>query len=309
MKVAQINKFGGPEVIELIDIEKPKPQPGQVLVKVYASSINPFDYKLRQGMIPTIKLPFTLGGDIAGVVTEVGEAVENFAVGNKVYGQAISLAGASGAFAEFAAVNAGNIAKMPNNTDFNEAASLVLAGVSAMQAVVEHMKLASGQRILIHGGAGGIGSIAIQIAKHLGAHVATTATGPGLDFVKKLGADEVIDYKIQKFEELLSGFDAVFDTVGGETFEKSFKVLKRGGMIVSMVAADEKNSAAQYGVTAITQGTNVNTENLNKLAELIEKKVVRPYIDKVYPFDNIKEAFQEVEKGEVLGKIVITINN
>ncbi|MDO8530195.1 MAG: NADP-dependent oxidoreductase [bacterium] len=309
MKAAQITQFGGPEVIEIVEIEKPKPLPGQVLVKVYASSINPIDYKVRQGMIPSMKFPFTLGSDIAGVVTEIGEGVEGFAVGNKVYGQAISLAGASGAFAEFAAVSAKNIAKMPDAIDFNEAAAMVLAGVSAVQALTEHIKLVAGQRILIHGGAGGIGSITIQIAKHLGAHVATTATGSGIEFVKKLGADEVIDYKVQKFEELLSGYDAVFDTIGGEVYEKSFKVLKKNGIIISMVAADEKKLASQYGVTAIIQSTKVNSENLNKLAELIEKKVVRPHIDKIYPIDNIKEAFQEAEAGQVLGKIVITISH
>lgn len=309
MKAAQIKQFGGPEAIELVEIEKPKPQAGQVLVKVYASSINPIDYKVRQGMIPTLKFPFTLGSDIAGVITELGESVNGFAVGNKVYGQAITLAGASGAFAEFAAVNGQNIAKMPDTIDFNEASAVVLTGASAIQALTEHIKLASGQKILIHGGAGGIGSVAIQIAKHLGAHVATTATGPGIDFVKKLGANEVIDYKSQKFEELLSGFDAVFDAVGGQTYEKSFKVLKKDGIIVSMVAGDEKNLAAQYGVTAIMQSTKVTAENLNALTGLIEKKAVKPHIDKIYSFDKIREAFQEQEAGEVLGKIVIQIIN
>jgi len=308
MKTAQIKIFGGIEVIEIVDIEKPKPQKGQVLVKIYATSINPIDYKIRQGLLPGIQLPITLGSDVAGVVTQVGEGVESVSVGNKVYGQAIVLGGGSGAFAEFAVVMADTIAKMPEGVDFNQAASMVLAGCSAVQALLEHIKLKKGQKILIHGGAGGIGSIAIQIAKSIGAHVATTATGNGIDFVKKLGADEVIDYQKEHFEEKLSGYDTVFDTVGGETYRKSFGVLKTGGMIVSMVAKDEVKMG-QYGVVAISQWTKVNAENLTVLTSLIESKKVKPQVDKIYTLDRIKEAFEAKEKGEVLGKIVIQIAN
>ena len=294
--------------MEIVEVEKPKPGPGQVLVKVQAVSINPFDYKLRGGMIPTMQFPFTLGSDIAGEVTELGEGVERFTVGDKVYGQAIVLAGATGAFAEFTAVKTDNIAQMPGNIDFNQAAAVVLTGVSAVQALVEHMQLKAGQKVLVQGGAGGIGTMAIQIAKHLGVYVTATATGEGIDYVKNLGADEVIDYKTQKFEEIIKEYDGVFDTVGGETFEKSFMVLKKGGVMVSMVEKDEKNLAGEYGVTVIGQGTKVNTENLAMLSKLIEDGAVKPHIDKIYPFDKIKEAFEEQEKGQVRGKIVITIN-
>lgn len=308
MKAAQINKFGHSDVIEIVDIEKPKPGSGQVLVKVYASSINPFDIKFSQGMMPNAKLPVTLGGDVAGVVTEIGEGVENFQVGNKVYGSANALSGASGAFAEYAAVPAGNLARMPKNLDFLQAAAAVLTGVSAVQAIMEHLNLQPGQKILIHGGAGGIGTIAIQLAKHIGAYVATTATGDGIEYVKKLGANEVIDYKTQNFEEILSGCDAVFDTVGGETYKKSFKVLKKGGIIVSMLGKDEK-LAEEYRVTAIAQMTKVNTENLNTLTQFIEDNIITVHVDKVYDFDKIKEAFEEKEKGNVLGKIVIEVQS
>ncbi len=308
MIAAQINKFGNSDVIELVDIEKPVPKNGQVLVKVFASSINPVDIKIREGMIPNMNFPFTLGSDIAGVVAEIGKGAEGFEVGNKVYGQAVVLAGASGAFAEFAAVATSTIAKMPKNLDFKEAAAVVLTGVSAVQAITEHFNLQFGQKILIHGGAGGIGTMAIQIAKRTGAFVATTATGEGMNLVKKLGADEVIDYKNQDFSELLSNYDCVFDTVGGEVYKKSFKVLKKGGIIVSMLGKDEK-LAEEYGVTAIGQNTKVTTENLNKLTQFIEDKVIKVHIDKVYDFDNIREAFKEKESGEVLGKLVIEIQN
>src|SRR3989344_1927850 len=169
MKTAQIHKFGGSKVIEIAEVEKPKPGLGQVLVKIYAASINPFDYKVRGGMIPSMKLPFTLGGDIAGVVAEVGQGVENFVVGNKIYGQAIVLAGATGAFSEFAAVPVNFLATMPKNLDFPEAAAAVLVGVSAVQALAGHTQLKAGQKILIHGGAGGVGHLASSNSQKNGA--------------------------------------------------------------------------------------------------------------------------------------------
>jgi len=160
---------------------------------------------------------------------------------------------------------------------------------------------------LIHGGAGGIGTIAIQIAKHIGAYVATTATGEGLDYVKQLGADEVIDYKTQQFDELLHDYDAVFDTVGGDTYDRSFKVLKQGGVIASMLAQPNQELMEQYGVTALHQMTKTSTESLNALTKLIEDGVVTIHVDKTYPLEQISEAFEARESGSVRGKIVVTI--
>ena len=310
MKAAQIKKYGNSDVIKIVELEKPSLGKGQVLIKVYASSINPFDVAIIKGFVAKMtdsKLPMVIGSDIAGVVTELGEGVENFNVGNKVYGQGSLLAGATGAFAEFVASPANLVAKMPNNVDFNQAAAVVLTGVSAVQALLGHLKLKSGQKILIHGGAGGIGTIAIQIAKHIGAYVATTATGEGIDYVKKLGSDQVIDYKNQNFEEILSDYDAVFDTVGGETYAKSFKVLKKDGVIVSMLMPPDQDLMKQYNVMAFSQFTKITTERLNILSNFIENGVVKVHIDKIYDFDKIKEAFEEKETGEVLGKIVIEI--
>src|SRR5581483_8012429 len=231
MKAIQIKKFGS-DAIELVDTKKPSPGKGQVLVKVFASSVNPFDIKLTQGAVPKLHLPYTLGGDIAGVVAELGEGVENFQVGNKVYGSALALAGATGGYAEYAAAPAEMLAVMPRHADFTQAAASVLVGVSAVQALYEHMHLTSGQKILIDGGAGGIGSAAVQIAKHLGAVVVATATGDGINYVTELGVDQVIDYQTQDFTKAVSDCDAVFDTVGGQTFEQSFGVIKKGGVIV-----------------------------------------------------------------------------
>jgi NADPH:quinone reductase-like Zn-dependent oxidoreductase len=226
-----------------------------------------------------------------------------------VYGQANIVAGNSGAFAEFAATAAGQVAKMPAGLDFREAAALPLVGVSAWQAITQHIHLQAGQKLFVHGGAGGIGSLAIQIAKNIGAYVATTATGEGIDLVKTLGADEVIDYKVQNFAETLKDFDAVFDTVGGDEFTKSLAILKRGGTAVSMAGQADEAKAAEFGVTAITQSTKVTTEALDKLRELVEAGVVKPQVAQVFPLDQIQEAFTMLESGAVKGKVVLEIKS
>jgi NADPH:quinone reductase and related Zn-dependent oxidoreductases len=216
--------------LETADIPNPIPAKGQVVVEVYAASINPFDQTIREGYLKdkiSLQFPVTLGGDLAGVVTEVGEGVIDLRKGDEIYGSAIVLNKGSGAFAEYASVNIANSGLKPKRITFEEAAALPLVGSSAVQALEEHIKLQSAQKILIHGGAGGIGSIAIQLAKALGAYVATTVGTDDIQFVKDLGADEVIDYKTQKFEEILKEFDAVFDMVGRETTDKSFTSTKK----------------------------------------------------------------------------------
>lgn len=308
MKAARIYDYGDVSAIKVEEINKPSAGDGQVLVEVHASSINPFDVKLRAGLAPMIKsFPFTLGGDVAGVVTELGNGVTALAVGDKVYGQAAGVAGNSGALAEFAATSADQLAKMPSKLDFKQAASLPLVAVSAWQALVEHIKLQSGQKIFIHGGAGGIGSIAIQIAKHMGAYVATTATNDGVDFVKSLGADEVIDYKKQDFAEALKDFDAAFDTVGGEDFNKAIGVLKSGGVGVSMTAQADEAKVKQQGVTAITQATQVKTHKLEEVAKLVDSGAIKPQVAEVYGLDKVQDAFEAYESGLVKGKVVVEI--
>jgi alcohol dehydrogenase len=310
MKAAQVSEYGGPEVIKINEVDKPTPASDQVLVEVHAASLNPFDTTVREGymkeMIP-LHFPATLGGDIAGVVVELGEGATNVAVGDKIYGQANVVAGNSGAFAEFVATSCGQVAKAPEKLDYKEAAALPLVGVSAWQALTVHLNLQSGQKLFIHGGAGGIGTIAIQIAKHLGAHVATTATGDGIARVTKLGADEAIDYKSQDFAEVLGNYDAVFDTVGGDDFAKSLGILKRGGSAVSMIAPADEAKASELGVTAMMQSTKVTTEALDELRKLVDSGVVTPQIGKVFPLDEAKEAFEARESGTVAGKVVLEI--
>lgn len=319
MKAVQINSYGGVDVLEIADAPKPSASEGQVLVEVHAASINPFDWKVREGYVKdNIKLEFpaTMGGDFAGAIVEVGENVADFEVGDEIFGQAAVFGGGTGAFAEFLAASVGKIANKPKNIDFLQAASLPLVGVSALQALETHIELKEGQKILIHGGAGGIGTIAIQVAKALGAHVATTVSADDVEYARSLGADEVIDYKSQDFEEMLSDFDAVYDTVGGETADKSFKVLKKGlpagrqgGIIVSMVGEPSSELAEKYGVTAIGQNTEGNRERLTRLAELVESGKIKPQIDKVFPLEEAKEAFTHLEKGHPRGKVVLKIKD
>jgi alcohol dehydrogenase len=309
MKAAQINEYGDVSVVQINEIDRPQLKSDQVMVKVAAASLNPFDTKLREGYMKAgipLRFPATLGGDFAGTITELGSDVTGFAVGDKVYGQANVVAGNSGSFAEFATTKASEVAKMPQNIDFDQAAALPLVGVSALQALVQHIHLQAGQKLFIHGASGGIGTIAMQIAKHLGAYVAGTATGEGAERIAQLGIDEVIDYKTQDFAERLHGFDAVFDTVGGDDFDKALSIVKPGGVAVSMVAqADEL--AKKHGVMAITQSTKVTTAMLDQLRELVESGVVTPQIGKIVPFLGIQQAFEARESGEVSGKVVLTM--
>ena len=309
MKAAQINEYGDASVIVVNEVDTPQVVDGQVLVEVRASSINPFDAKILAGYMKDaipLQFPATLGGDIAGVVREVGPNVTSVSVGDNVYGQANIVAGNSGAFAEFAATKAGQVAAMPSNLDFSQAASLPLVGVSALQALTEHLNVAAGQKLLILGGSGGLGTIAIHIAKHIGAHVTVTATGEGIEFAKQLGADEVLDYKAQDFTQAVTNIDAVFDTVG-QDFDAALRVLKKGGVAVSMAAPANQALATELGVTAMTQQTKVTTESLNELRELIEAGVVTPQIDQTFTLDTIADAFRAKQNGEIKGKIVITL--
>ncbi len=311
MKAVQINNYGGTEVIE-INENAPRPTLGkdQILVEVYAASINPVDFGVIAGrmkdMIP-LKFPITIGGNFSGVLVEAGKDTTGFKVGDEVYGQALVTNGGSGSMAELAASNIGNSALKPKKTNHEEAASLPLVGVSAIQALEQHIKLQKDQKILIHGGAGGIGSLAIQLAKHIGAYVATTVGSDSVEFANNLGADKIIDYTKETFEGELSDYDAVFNTARGDSADKSFEVLKKGGVLVSMTGAPNSDLAKKYEVQAIGQMTNTNTENLNRLTELVDGDILKPQIDKIFPLSQAKEGFEYQENQSPKGKIVIKI--
>ena len=238
MKSVQIKRYGGSDVIELNDTASvPSVSVGKILVDVKASGVNPADWKVREGyfqQMAPLQFPSNLGFDFSGTVKQLGEDVpSDFQQGDEVYGQTPVLSGGSGAFAELVLVDKDSITHKPKTLNHIEAAALPTVGVSSWQALVENIGLSKGQKILIHGGAGGIGSISIQLAKHNGAYVSTTVNVNDKQFVQELGADQIIDYNSQKFEDLLHDYDAVFDTIGGDTYKRSFKVLKKGGIIIS----------------------------------------------------------------------------
>jgi NADPH:quinone reductase-like Zn-dependent oxidoreductase len=312
MKAARIDRYGGPEVITVIpNADRPALGKGQVLVEVWAASLNPIDTILRSGHAQkrmALQFPATLGGDFAGVVAEIGPGVSGFAPDDEVYGQANIPLGGSGTLAELVAAPAAMTARKPRTVDFETAASLPLVGASAIQAITEHLNVRPGQRILIHGAAGGIGSIAVQLAKHLGAHVIATAFTEDVPFVNGLGADEVIDSKKQDFQAAVGDIDGALDTVGGEVAKKTYAVLKRGGVLVSMTAQPDETRMKETGVTAIGQFTQPTAERLTKLATFVDEGIVTPHIARVFPLNEAAEAFTYREKGKPAGKVVVAVH-
>lgn len=313
MKSVQIERYGSSEVIE-INKSTPEPNisPGKVLVIIKAAGVNPIDWKIREGYMQqriSLQFPSTLGMDFSGVIREIGEGVSSdFKQGDEVYGQAAVIKGGSGAFAEMAISTAESIAHKPKRLSHIEAAALPLVGVSAWQALVENIGLSKGQKILIHGGAGGIGSIAIQLAKNLGAYVATTVSTDDKQFVEKLGADEVVDYKTQPFEELLHDYDAVFDTIGGETYTKSFRVLKKeGGMIVSMLEQPNAELMERHGVKAISQFTQVNRERLTKLTQWVDQNNIKVNVEETFSLEEAGKALDYLKDVHPRGKVVLAM--
>jgi alcohol dehydrogenase len=312
MKSAQITRYGNTsEVIKINQTTTPNLSAGKVLVNIKVAGINPIDWKIREGYMQqmiSLQFPSTLGMDFSGIINQVGEETSSdFKQGDEVYGQAGVPSGGSGAFSELALANATSIAQKPKSLGHAEAAALPLVGVSAWQALVENIGLSNGQKILIHGGAGGIGSIAIQLAKNLGAHVTTTVSTDDKQFVQGLGADEIIDYRTHTFEDIVHDYDAVFDTVGGETYTRSFKVLRKGGMIVSMLEQQNSELMEQFGVKAVSQFTQVDRERLSKLAEWVDQNKVKVNIEKTYSLDEAGKALDYLRDIHPRGKIVLAI--
>jgi NADPH:quinone reductase-like Zn-dependent oxidoreductase len=314
MKSIQIKKYGGSDVVEVNKTASvPSISSGKILVNVKASGVNPSDWKIREGyfqqMVP-LQFPSTLGGDFSGIVKQIGENDDissDFKQGDDVYGCASVLKDGSGAFAELALVNKDSIAYKPKSLNYVVAAGLPLVGICAWQALVENIGLSKDQKILIHGGAGGIGSIAIQLANHLGAYVTTTVSTNDKQFVQELGADHIIDYKKENFEDVIHDYDAVLDTVGGETYIRSFKVLKKGGIIVSTLEQPNSELMNQYGIRAIFQFAQVNRERLTKLAQWVDQNNVKVNVDKTFSLDEAAKALDYQKDVHPRGKVVLTV--
>lgn len=310
MKAIVINQYGSADELVEQDVPLPEIKDNQVLVELKATSINPVDWKMREGYLKEMlpyEFPIILGWDAAGIVKEIGKKVTAFQPGDKVFTRPKT--NPTGTYAEYVAVEEDLVCSLPKNSSFNEAAAVPLTGQTAWVALVEISHIKKGDRVLIHGGSGGVGHLAIQIAKHFGAYVATTASGKNEEFVKSLGADEFINYKEQDFETLLSDYDIVLDTQGGETQEKSFSVLKRGGTLVSIAAPPDKEKATEKGIKTGYFFLEPDGERLQKLAELMENGKLKVTIGKTVPFteESMREAHRVSEEHGTIGKIVVQI--
>ena len=330
MKAAYIQRYGNINDVQLGEQSKPTLTENAVLVKVHAASINPLDLRVLEGEFKTIlpvQFPFILGNDFAGTVVEVGANVTQFKVGDNVYAKT----DLNGAFAEYTVVQQSSLALKPDNISMELAASLPLVSLTAWQALVEIANVQAGQKVLIHAGSGGVGSIAIQLAKHVGATVATTTSSKNIAGVKDLGADIIIDYKTTDFEQELKDYDVVLDTQGGHILEKSFNVLKRGGRIVSISGPPDRNlaeainanwllkciipllswsirhKAKKRGITYSFLFMQPNGQQLSEISKLVEFGKINPIVDKTYELSQIKDAFQYVNTGRAKGKVVLKI--
>lgn len=330
MKAAYINRYGNINDVQLDEQSKPVLTENDVLIKVHAASINPLDLRVLEGefkAILPVQFPFILGNDFAGTVVQVGANVTQFKVGDEVYAKT----DLNGAFAEYTVVHQSSLALKPQNISMELAASLPLVSLTAWQALVEIAKVQAGQKVLIHAGSGGVGSIAIQLAKHLGATVATTTSGKNAQWVKALGADIIIDYKTTDFEQELKDYDVVLDTQGGKILEKSLNVLKRGGRIISISGPPDRefaeaihanwllkciipllswsirNKAKKKGITYSFLFMQPNGQQLSEISKLVESGNINPIVDKTYAFTEIKNTFQYVNTGRAKGKVVLKI--
>lgn len=308
MKAIRIHEFGGPDVLRTDNIAVPAPADDEVLVKVYATSINPIDWKIRKGASQAkfpVTLPFTLGWDVSGVVEQKGDNVTGFEVGAEVYSRPSPAR--NGAYAEYIVIKASEVARKPNTIDHVHAASVPLAGLTAWQGLFEHGKLQKGERVLIHAASGGVGTFAVQFAKWKGAYVIGTTSEKNIDLVKQLGADEVIDYKNEQFDEKLKDVDLVFDMVGSDTQKRSIKVLKNGGRLVTTVKPEDSQEAKDKNIHVQGYMALSKPADLAQIADLIDNGKIKPVIAKILTLDDAKEAQELSEKGHVAGKIVLKV--
>lgn len=310
MKAIVIEQYGGKEQLKEKELERPQIAKDQVLLEIHATSINQIDWKLREGYLKErlpFEFPIILGWDAAGVIAEVGEAVRDFKVGDRVFARPATTR--QGTYAEFVPVEENLLARMPENMSFEEAAAIPLAGLTAWQTLVDVAKIKEGDKVLVHAGAGGVGNFAIQIAKSFGAYVATTASKENEEFVTSLGADLVIDYKTEQFEDVLSDYDIVLDALGGEVLEKSYQVLKKGGYLVSIAGMPSEDDAAKYGVNASSYWLEPQGDQLQELASLYEKGQFKPIIGEVFDLSEqgLQDAHALSETHHAKGKIVIRV--
>src|SRR5216117_1013671 len=332
MKAFVVERYGKNDGIRFVEMPEPELRDADVLVRVHAAGVNVLDCKIRDGefkLIVPYRLPLILGNDVAGVVVRVGSNVRRFKPGYEVYARPHQ--DRIGAFAELIAMNEADVALKPKNLTMEEAASIPLVGLTAWQVLIERAKLKQGQKVLIHAGSGGVGTFAIQLAKHIGATVATTTSTANVDLVKSLGADVVIDYKKEDFEKVLSGYDVVLNSLGKDTLEKSLQVLKLGGKLISISGPPDvefakqngsnwflqqgmrllsfviRKKAKHHGVSYSFVFVRANGEQLSKITSLIGSGIIRQVMDRIFTFEATKEAWAYLETGRARGKVVIKV--
>ncbi|HWQ94109.1 MAG TPA: NADP-dependent oxidoreductase [Gammaproteobacteria bacterium] len=308
MKAIRIHEYGGPDVLCLEDVPIPVPAAGEVLIRVHAAGINPVDWKIREGRLQgrvEHRLPLILGWDVAGVIEALGPGVTQFKTGDAVYARPDIAR--DGGYAEYIAVRASEVALKPKSLDFIHAAAVPLAALTAWQALFDAAKLVAGQKILVHAGAGGVGSYAVQFAHWKGARVIATASARNADLVRSLGADQVIDYTQTRFEDEVRDLDAVFDTVGEEVQQRSWQVLKKGGILVSILALTVPDDAAARGLRSAYVFVQPNAAQLGQIAELIDGGHVKPVVETVLPLSEVRRTHELSQSRHARGKIVLRI--
>jgi NADPH:quinone reductase-like Zn-dependent oxidoreductase len=308
IKTVRIHQFGGLEMLQYEDVELSMPDVTEILVASRAASVNPVDFKIRSGKYPAVKqdkLPYILGRDASGIVEKCGAGAHNFKVGDEVFG-IVGIHG--GGYAEKVILDQDAVAMKPRDLDHIHAAAVPLAGQTAWQGLFRHGDVKAGQRILIHGGSGGVGHFAIQFAKARGVHVTTTVSTANIEFARGLGADLVIDYKKQPFEQAVSDLDMVFDLIDGETRERSWGLLKKGGILVTTLTEPSQQKAREHGVRATRYTVQANGDELKEISGLIETGKVKPTVAETFPLSLAADALQAVENGHSRGKIVIKID-
>jgi NADPH:quinone reductase-like Zn-dependent oxidoreductase len=303
IKAIRIHRFGGLETLQLDDIEPSMPDAREILVKVSAASINPVDFKIRSGKYPAVnedRLPYILGRDASGVVEKCGAGADSFKVGDEVFG-IVGIHG--GGYAQKVVMAQDAVA-----ADHVQAAAVPLAGQTAWQGLFRYGEVISGQRILIHAGSGGVGHFAIQFAKAKGAHVTTTVSSDNVEFARNLGADVVIDYKKQPFEQIARELDMVFDLIDGETRERSWGTLRKGGILVSTLTEPSQAMARQHGVRAMRYTVQANGDELKEIGLLLRAGTIKPFVNQTFPLARAAEALAAVERGHSKGKTVLTMD-
>jgi NADPH:quinone reductase-like Zn-dependent oxidoreductase len=310
MKAIRIHNYGGLEVLKYEDAPRPEPQADEVLIRVHAAGVGPFDWQIRAGHLKDIfpvSFPLILGWDLSGVIEKVGSGATRFEKGDEVFSMPDPMR--NGAYAEYIAVPESAVALKPKSLHHIRAAAVPLAALTAWHALFDTAKLQSGQRVLIHGAVGGVGHFAVQLAKWKGGHVIATGSAKNHDLLRELGADETIDYTTQKFESIVHDVDVVLDPIGGETQERSWKVLRVGGILLSLVQPPSEEKAKSVGVRAAMLDSRPDGANLAEIAKIIDSGKLAPVINRILPLSEARRAHELSQTGHTHGKIVLRVSN